>query len=931
MVADPKPDSEAGENDGVTRNSGNSRGYFIKILLLVTVISLATVVCLVISFVGIRDDKIFVASKIVEFERNRLASAKGLAEGIAWKFEKLNNALDGLSQIPAVQFLESENEAILNMIRSYRANRSLVDGIFRYDREHKLRLAFPANAAKPPSFAVTTLLEQARTTGKSAIVTARNADGKVDQVIFAKPIYRMQGKVYLHPNNKYSGLVLFTINLKKLNKSVFKFLTPGRSINAFVITNDSIIVGAKEESVLGQFVETALRPSLTQRNRNRFLEITEEMARRQTGSTYHRYEFDPRVKAPSQILFPFPGRGKSSDPLRGESSNTENRVPESRLHTNLLSYTPIPNQLLDWSFVLVSQPSTVQTLIDDKRWIYNIVLLGIIVVLTVVLIAFIRDQREVQVRELAINAEKLRLAKVEAEEGSRAKSEFLATMSHEIRTPLHGILGTAKLMLGSDLSVVHRKYADTIKRSGDALLSLINDILDLSKIESGRLSLEIADFQLNRVLGDVTALFELSAQQKGLKFEIHIAADVPEVIRGDPEHIRQVLFNLVGNAIKFTECGGIILCVTQKSLEGADCEIRFEVRDTGIGIDARNHEQIFDRFAQADGSTTRKFGGTGLGLAICKELTQLMGGAIGVRNNSNHGSTFWFTVRCEPGDATNIDDQVQADRSDEPVEAVKIRPLRILVAEDNEINQMIVTDTLKTVGHHVDVVSNGVEALQAVAAHPFDLILMDLSMPEMDGLTATKRIRKMPGESSKLPIVALTANAMAGEREKCLAAGMNDFVAKPFEANQLFATIHDCLEATSPEEGRNAVPPSDEGPGTAPETCLDPAIVDPLRVGKPDLWKRLVGIYLKHTTENLEILGRALNDDDFAAVTMTAHSLKSSTANMGEATAGEEKRDTRDALFAEIRREFKIVSSALALEGGADAPAEEGGTERFTA
>ena len=381
-----------------------------------------------------------------------------------------------------------------------------------------------------------------------------------------------------------------------------------------------------------------------------------------------------------------------------------------------------------------------------------------------------------------------------ATNANRMKSDFLATMSHEIRTPLHGILGTTGLILGTGLSQVQRKYADTIKQSGDALLTLINSILDLSKIEAGSLVLEKVDFRLERVVDGVSAVMESRAQQKGLAFRIECAPNVSDVLRGDPERIRQILFNLIGNGIKFTETGEIIVRVSQTSVDDENCAVRSEVSDTGIGLDDEQQQRIFDRFSQADGSTTRKYGGTGLGLAICKELAGLMGGSIGVRSQPDKGSTFWFTVNCEQGDATKVIDQDQTDFSGELFEAANTHPLRILVAEDNPINQLIAADTLETVGHHVDVVSNGVEALAAVAAYPYDLILMDIFMPEMDGLSATRKIREMPGKESGIPIIALTANAMTGEREKYLAAGMNDYVSKPFQTNQLFGTIKRCMD-----------------------------------------------------------------------------------------------------------------------------------------
>jgi CheY-like chemotaxis protein len=253
---------------------------------------------------------------------------------------------------------------------------------------------------------------------------------------------------------------------------------------------------------------------------------------------------------------------------------------------------------------------------------------------------------------------------------------------------------------------------------------------------------------------------------------------------------------LIGNSIKFTETGGIAVRVSQTARTDGNYDVRFEVSDTGIGLNDEQKQRIFERFAQADGSTTRKFGGTGLGLAICKELARVMEGSIGVESTLGQGSVFWFTVCCGQGDVASVFEHIQTNHYDEPVETTDSRPLRILVAEDNSVNQLIAADTLENAGHRVDVVSNGVEAVNAVEAYPYDLILMDIFMPEMDGLIATKKIREMAGDVSKIPIIALTADAMVGEREKYLSAGMNDYLSKPFETNQLFRTIKRCVRGT---------------------------------------------------------------------------------------------------------------------------------------
>jgi signal transduction histidine kinase/CheY-like chemotaxis protein/HPt (histidine-containing phosphotransfer) domain-containing protein len=511
---------------------------------------------------------------------------------------------------------------------------------------------------------------------------------------------------------------------------------------------------------------------------------------------------------------------------------------------------------------------------------------AVICVLTLV-ISFLGSSIRIGFNRAILEKENSDRATREADSANKFKTEFLSKMSHEIRTPINGIVGTIDLLKKTGLNEHQLHYLDNLRVSSNLLLSLINDILDLSKVEAGQLQLESIAFDINQMIMEVTGLYQPLAEQRGLKFTSRLETNSTGFFWGDPTRIRQVLTNFIGNALKFTKDGEISFNVRVLDPDMAGIsKITFSVTDSGIGIPKKIQEHLFQRFSQADSSTARKYGGSGLGLAICRQLVDLMGGSLGVESQAGKGATFWFSVGLRVSYANDSKSpRMQTSNVSDSADPVTAQngqlKSRILLAEDNDINLEITRTMLESAGFEVDSVANGHEVLAAVERTPYSLILMDCQMPDMDGYDAAKSLRERGVE---IPIVALTANAFAQDRERCIKSGMSDYLPKPINENTLIQMVNKCLG--EPFDSRSVLSASrnlDKSSDLSSSIQYEfiQRLEDLDGKAKTGLVAKLINQYIKTAPKTIQAIREAMASSNLQQLRHEAHKFKSGNGNLG--------------------------------------------------
>lgn len=480
-----------------------------------------------------------------------------------------------------------------------------------------------------------------------------------------------------------------------------------------------------------------------------------------------------------------------------------------------------------------------------------------------------------------------------AEQSEMFEQQFLANMSHEIRTPMNAVMGMTRILLHKNPRPDQLRYLESISNSSQALLVIINDILDVSKIQAGRMELEYTDFSPAQIVGQVVATLGFRAKEKELAFGADIDPDLPPVLIGDPVRLQQVLINLTGNAIKFTETGSVRIGVQALARDNGVCSLRFELRDTGIGMTPEQSARAFESFRQASSDTTRKYGGTGLGLSISKQLVELFGGKLEVASEPGKGSVFSFVIDLKISDKQSV--ETTAGPQNEADD--RLRGLRILVAEDNEYNRIVALETLEMLlpGVSVRIVENGRLALEAVQNETFDLVLMDVNMPEMDGLEATRSIRALPAPLCDLPVVAFTASVTKSEVQKCYMAGMNAVVPKPFRENELLDVLRELAIGRAPGPPAETLPQAVSVEKTAPKTDL--TFLEELTGGNTVRIRKYIGLYLDSIRSAVPRIEAALEADQAEDMRRAVHTLKPQFKMVGLADTAERAADIEASLL----------------------------------